>query len=114
MLHIIFSIINWFSNSKGYGSIIVKLIIVFLLGTMVVSSIGITWGIYTEDVVWENDEARHLGYCKRYLNEKQYGHLWEQLELYDLYDEKYQEYWDAIEEQVEQIEEQNVIKANSR
>lgn len=114
MLRIIFLIINWFSSSKGYGAIIVKAIIVFLLGTTVISSIGLTWEVYTEDVMWDNDEARQLGYCKRYLNEKQYGQLWEQLELYDLYDEKYQEYWDVIEERVEQIEEQNVIKANSR
>ncbi len=108
MLDILFRIAKWLFGKETTGSIIIKAILVFFLGATVYGMASIAWETATEDVMWDNDESRHLNRCETYLREKEYGELWDYLDLYDLTDEKYQVYWAAVEYRVEQIEQKQL------
>lgn len=85
--------------------IVLKSLVVFFEVTLILSMAGLLWEYVTEDVIWENDESLRITNCETYLREKEYGNLWEYLELYDLHGERYQVYWDAIEDRMDEIQE---------
>lgn len=62
------------------------------------------WETYIEDTLWEGDEARKISCCKEYYIEEEYAELWNYMELYDLHGERYDVYWDAIEQRMEEIQ----------
>lgn len=91
-------------------NIVIKLIakasLLFFLVTFIMASVSLLWETYTEDVAWDSDEARRVSRCETYLKEKQYGKLWEYLELYDLEGKRYEVYWDAVDQRLEEIQEE--------
>lgn len=96
-----------YSIKKLFGK---GLLLVFL-ASMTTGTASMLWETYVEDVIWENDEARIISHCETYLKEKQYGELWEYLELYDLRDEKYDVYWKAIDHRLEEIQDEQKQRA---
>ena len=86
--------------------LIAKSVLLFFLIIFTMSSVSLLWETYTEDVAWENDEARRVSRCETYLREKQYGKLWEYLELYDLQGKRYEVYWNAVDQRLEEIQEE--------
>ena len=85
--------------------IVLKSLVVLFEVTLILSMSGLLWEYVTEDVIWENDESLRITNCETYLREKEYGKLWEYLELYDLSGERYQVYWDAVEDRLDEIQE---------
>lgn len=81
-----------------------KCVLLFFLVTYFFSATSLLWESATEDVMWENDEARMLSSCEEALREKEYGELWDYMELYELYDSKYDIYWDAVENRLEELQ----------
>lgn len=90
--------------------LVAKSVLLFFLVIFNMSSVSLLWETYTEDVAWESDEARRISRCETYLREKEYGILWEYLELYDLYGERYEGYWDAVETRLEEIQKEQSEK----
>lgn len=87
--------------------IVLKSLVVLLEVIIIWSMASVLWEYATEDVIWENDESLRITNCETYLREKEYGELWEYLELYDLHGERYQVYWNAIEDRLDEIQENN-------
>lgn len=81
-----------------------KCVLLFFLVIYFFSMTSLLWESATEDVMWENDEARRLSSCEEDLREKQYGELWDYMELYELYDSKYDKYWEAVENRMEELQ----------
>lgn len=108
LLDIIFKILKFLFGEANIGGVIVKAFLVFLLGTTVIGTAGLVWESATEDVVWNNDESRRISSCETYLKEKRYGELWDYLDLYDLKGERYEVYWNAVENRMEEIQEKQL------
>lgn len=90
-------------NNTVVGLIIKCVLLLFLI-IYFMSMLSLLWQSATEDVLWKEDEARKISYCEEYLREKEYGELWEYLELYDLYDSRYDIYWKAVENRLDEIQ----------
>ena len=95
-------------NKKVGVKFFIKLVAKFLLAAVLI--FGLTQGAFTmvEDSLWDmefnNDVAGMLNRCNRYLIKNEYGRLWDQLELYDLYDSQYDTYWRDVEERYNEIQ----------
>lgn len=90
--------------------LIAKGVLLFFLVIYTMASVSMLWETYTEDVAWDSDEARRVSRCETYLKEKQYGKLWEYLELYDLQGKRYDVYWDAVDQRLEEIQKEQKEK----
>lgn len=84
--------------------LIVKCVVLFFLAIFIMSSISLLWESYVEDVAWESDEARRISSCETYLREKEYGELWDYMELYELEGERYEVYWNAVNHRLDEIQ----------
>lgn len=86
----------------------IKLFAKFLFAAVLI--FGLTQGAFTmvEDSLWDmeynNDVAGMLNRCDEYLIKKEYGRLWEYLELYDLCDSQYDTYWREVEDRYNEIQ----------
>lgn len=94
--------IKW--NKPTIATVVLKSIIITFEMILIMSMTALMWEYVTEDVIWENDESMRISSCETYLREQEYGRLWDYLELYDLEGARYQIYWDAVEERVEEIQ----------
>ena len=99
-------------KGKNTGlKLIGKGVLLFFLITMTMATVSLLWETYTEDVAWESDEARRISRCETFLREKEYGELWDYLELYDLQGKRYDVYWDAVDQRLEEIQQEQWEKA---
>lgn len=110
ILNAIIKLVKFLFGEPSIGGVIVKALVVFLLGATVIGTAGLVWESATEDVVRSNDEAKRISRCETYLREKQYGELWEYLNLYDLEGERYEVYWNAVDNRIEEIKEKQLEK----
>lgn len=68
------------------------------------SMFSLIWETYIVDFSWDNATARQISICEGHLKEKEYGELWEYLVLYQLEDEEFDKYWDAVNARLEEME----------
>jgi hypothetical protein len=83
-----------------------KCVLLVFLVIMVMASSSMLWETYTSEVAWENDEAIRISRCETYLREKQYGKLWEYMNLFNLNGKRYEVYWDAVDKRLQEIQQQ--------
>lgn len=61
------------------------------------------WGVLAtfldqvSEGTWERDTGRMVRICDRYYYDRDYAELREQLELFDLYGEEFEKYWEAVQ-----------------
>lgn len=67
--------------------------LLFVLIVVVYSIIfGVVFGEYDD-----NDKADYVNWCNRYYYAKEYGSLLEELQLFNLYDEEFDIYWEITD-----------------
>lgn len=93
------------------GKLIAKSALLFFLVIWVMAMVSLLWETYTEDVAWESDEARIISSCESNLREKEYGELWEYMDLYDLEGKRYDVYWNAVDRRLDEIQYEQWKKA---
>ncbi len=82
--------------ARSYGILVGKLFL-FLLGAMIWFSLALFTIRYVkeESTDYYNSEAFIVNECDEYYYEKKYAELYEFLNLYKAYDEKYAVYWEV-------------------
>ena len=76
---------------------IVKTVVALFLLLIIISSVAAMAESIRDD--YENSSenvARMIGYCDRDYYDRDYGRLLSTLDLYDLYGEDYEKYWEAV------------------
>lgn len=79
-----------------WGKLILKLAGILFLGMFFVSGLLVLLENVAEGK-WEDDTARMIQICDRYYYERDFAGLRDELELYDLYSEAFDPYWEVVD-----------------
>lgn len=94
--------------------IVIKIVAIFITGWLL-TMVGIfTIENIAESTEDDNNMARMVNQCDSYYYEKDYGELRDILTLYDLYDDEFQVYWDAVDAYEAKLEAADTIRMNAR
>ena len=91
-------------NAKKPSVIKMILKTIFVLGMAIgwlFTAVSLVWMVFEEATDYYDSDAYRMNRCDEYYYEKDYAEMLDYMNLYQMYDEKYDVYWEVVDAYVD-------------